>query len=237
MRRATVILLVAALSLGFDFGGFERGNRLYRAGRYAEAVEAYQSALADGKGTPELHYNLGTALLALSRFDEAEQHFRQALTTGDTELRQRTYYNLGNRYLLAARGQQDPTQSGALYRSAIEAYKGALRIAPRDADAKWNLELALREEAQQPPSPQGGGEQQQGGPGDQQDQGGGEDEGEPQNNPQSQQPQPQAGQQRQAPLSQQQAERILSAAEQDERDLYRAKLRRGRRDVPVARDW
>ena len=44
-------------------GDLERGNRLYRAGRYPEAVAAYQEALRDGEGSPQLRYNLGTALL------------------------------------------------------------------------------------------------------------------------------------------------------------------------------
>lgn len=38
-------------------------------------------------------------------------------------------------------------------------------------------------------------------------------------------------------MTREQAERILSAVEQDERELYREKLRRGQRETPVARDW
>src|SRR5690606_21396302 len=39
------------------------------------------------------------------------------------------------------------------------------------------------------------------------------------------------------PMSQEQADRILSALEQDERELTRDKLRRGQRRMPVLRDW
>jgi hypothetical protein len=38
-------------------------------------------------------------------------------------------------------------------------------------------------------------------------------------------------------MSQDQADRILSAVEQDERELTREKLRRGQRRTPVLRDW
>jgi len=41
----------------------------------------------------------------------------------------------------------------------------------------------------------------------------------------------------QRPMSQDEADRILSAIEQDERELTREKLRRGQRRVPVTRDW
>ena len=41
----------------------------------------------------------------------------------------------------------------------------------------------------------------------------------------------------QQPMSREQADRILSAIEQDERDLTREKLKKGQRRTPVARDW
>ena len=88
-------LLLLALA-GFGVGELERGNRHYRAGRYAEAAEAYTAALRDGKGSPQLHYNLGTALLQLGRMEEAETHLKQALAGVEPEVRQRALYNLGN---------------------------------------------------------------------------------------------------------------------------------------------
>ena len=39
------------------------------------------------------------------------------------------------------------------------------------------------------------------------------------------------------PMDREQADRILSAIEQDERELTRDKLRRGQRRTPVLRDW
>ena len=41
----------------------------------------------------------------------------------------------------------------------------------------------------------------------------------------------------QQPMTRVQAEQILAAVEQDERDLTRDKLRKGQRRTPVARDW
>jgi hypothetical protein len=94
---------------------------------------------------PELHYNLGTALLRTGRQAEAEEHFARALQSVEPDLRQRTYYNLGNRYLEAARA--GPPDGARFLDAAAEAYRNALRLDPRDVDAKWNLELALREQA------------------------------------------------------------------------------------------
>jgi tetratricopeptide (TPR) repeat protein len=138
--RSGAAMLLALVLLGFGPGDLERGNRMYRDGRYAEAVEAYRSALQGGRTSPELHYNLGTALLALGEYGEAEQHLQAALQAVDPELRHRTYYNLGNRFLEEGRAQPDPQAQGRLLDAAIEAYRRSLRIAPatRRPSGTWS---------------------------------------------------------------------------------------------------
>lgn len=232
MLRLILVLLLLTLTTGGVLGGLERGNRLYRDGKFMEAVEEYRAALADGETSPALRYNLGTALLQLGRYDEAEEHLRAALDVVDPALRERVYYNMGQRYLLQARQGDDPQAAAALYDAAVEAYRQALRLRPSDADARWNYELALRERDQQ----QGGG----GGQPDQ-DQDGGQDPQE-QNGPRGQgsgqQGDTQPGQGgASSPMSQEQAERLLNAIEQDERDLFQEKLQKGQRRTRTERDW
>jgi Ca-activated chloride channel homolog len=237
--RIGLVAAVVALGTGFGPGDIERGNSHYRAGRYAEAVEAYRSALRGGTADHALHYNLATALLQLGEYTEADYHFDQALLTVEPALRQNTYYNLGNRYLFDAR-QRNGEAALELLERAADAYRHALRLDPNDHEAKWNLELTLREQEEQAQSlPQAGGGQ------DDQDQDG----------PQGDQAEPDPGQgtggagqqgagsQRMhgdpdgRPLTEQEAERILNAAEQDERQLTRDRLTRGQRTTPVGRDW
>lgn len=236
MRAVRWSLLPAVLVLAaFGWGDEERGNRLYREGRYIEAVEAYREALADGESA-ELHYNMGTALLRLGRYEDAERHFLAALGTVEPEVRRRTHYNLGSRFLEAARAQSDPEAKRKLLEGAVSAYKQALRLDAADADAKWNLELALQEQEELPPAPAGGGGDEQ------QDQQSEDSESEPDGPPQPGSSGA-SGEEREratpAPgdLTQEQAERILSAVEQDERELYKEKLRSGRRERPVLRNW
>ncbi|MHB1170240.1 MAG: VWA domain-containing protein [Longimicrobiales bacterium] len=238
-RAAAAVLLLLTTS-GFGIGDVERGNRMYREGRYQEAVAAYEAAIADGESTPELHYNLGTALLALRRYAEAERHLELALRDVDPALRRNAYYNLGNRYLEAARAGGDPQAQAAQYEAAIEAYRHALRLAPDDVDAKWNLEMAQRERDEQQPEPQPQEQDQQ----EQDDQNREDEQQAREQEGQADPSQGQAGQGQQSgsrfeqqPMTREQAEQILSAVEQDERDLTRDKLRKGQRRTPVARDW
>jgi tetratricopeptide (TPR) repeat protein len=73
---------------------FARGNQLYEAGEFEEAVDLYEEAVSRGAVSPELRYNLGNA-----------------------------YYKSGN-----------------LGRAVLN-YERSLRLAPRDEDARANLEL------------------------------------------------------------------------------------------------
>ncbi len=253
--RWGMLVLVVAL-VAFSIGDKERGNRLYRAGKYAEAAEAYAKAIESGDDSPELHYDYATTLLRLGRYDDADQHFRAALRNTEPGLRERTLYNFGNRYLYQARAIQaanaaagkagaagTPAGAGAqpsaagqasgqasapdpqpLLDGAIKAYEQALRIDSHDFDAKWNLELALQQKQQHGG---GGGQQKKGGGG-----GGGA-----QKNPSPQAQGSENKQQQRNQMNQAQADRILSAAENDERQLYKDKVRKGNREMQVSRDW
>ncbi|MDX1675491.1 MAG: hypothetical protein R3314_11910, partial [Longimicrobiales bacterium] len=123
------------------------------------------------------------------------------------------------------------------YDAAVEAYRQALRLRPDDEDAKWNYELALRERQEQAQRQAGGG-----GQGEQQPEPREGDQGQgsgsrPEPQPGDPQAPPDQAQGAPQPLTPEQAERILSGVEQDERELFRDKLRQGRQQTRTARDW
>jgi Ca-activated chloride channel homolog len=239
--HAAMLALLLGVA-GFGIGDVEKGNRLYREGKYEEAAAAYQRVVQSGDASPQVYYNLGTALLALGRYDEADTHFQRALEGVDPELRERAFYNLGNRFLQDARARSDLRQQGTLLDAAIEAYKRTLRIDPADVAAKWNLEMALREreenEQQQQSMPQQQDqEQDESGESEQEQQQSGGGSGSSDSESPAGEGEESGTEMEDQPMSQEQADRILSAIEQDERDLTREKLRRGQRRVPVLRDW
>lgn len=110
------------------------GHEPYQNADYEAALEAYQGAWERAPKLGEPHYNAGNALYRLEEFDGALQGYDEALKHARGELRSRGYFNRGN---AAFRMQQ--------YALAVEAYKEALRMNPDDADAKHNLELALKQ--------------------------------------------------------------------------------------------
>jgi tetratricopeptide (TPR) repeat protein len=138
----------------------ERGD-----GKGAAAAADIAQRLAPGD--PLTSYNAGSARLTagsaagagnaasganrqLAR--EAEPLLEQAVKAGDPDLAVPASYNLGNARLAAGD-----------FAGAVEAYKQTLRAAPGNASAKYNLELAWREQQRQQQSsrralgPRGGG--------------------------------------------------------------------------------
>ncbi|TAK81073.1 MAG: VWA domain-containing protein [Dehalococcoidia bacterium] len=136
------------------------GNRFYAAGKYEEALAAYDRAGAIDPGSPAIAYNRGLALHRLTRYYEAYQVTVNALNeASDAELAGRMEFSAGNSAVLAER-----------WTDARDRYVAALRLDPGDAAAKANLELVLAHTApaqQQgepgdgaPPPQNGNGEQQ-----------------------------------------------------------------------------
>jgi Ca-activated chloride channel family protein len=228
VRRA----LLLAVTLPLLGGGVAEGNRLYRHGQFRLAAEAYARRYAAGDSSVALRYDLGTALLRLGRWDDARPHLEAAIeATKPAELRQRALYNAANADLepVFRRKVTDDAKRTEMLRRAIGLYKDALLARPGDADARWNLELALRLLRHDPPSGGGGGgnEQNQGG-------GGGGDDAPRQPAPQpSSAPQPAPAPE----LTQEQAERILTGASNAEKDAQRQVLSRNRGQRNAVRDW
>ena len=146
MMRSPAVALIAALPLLFGFKMFEsrnseveQGNAAMQAGKAEEALAHYDKAVAKLPAEPGVHLDRGSALYALSRFDEARQEFLRATEGGqDQKLKASAFRNLGN-----ALSKLDK------HKDAVEAYKRALALNPADKAAKWNLEIALRKQKEE----------------------------------------------------------------------------------------
>jgi len=109
------------------------GNAEMKAGKPSDALASYDKAVKELPGDPGAHFDRGTALAALSRFDEAGEEFLRATEAKDPALKASAFYNLGNAFM-----KKDK------FKEAIEAYKRTLALNPKDERAKWNLEIALQ---------------------------------------------------------------------------------------------
>lgn len=216
------------------------GNRLYLEEKYDEANNKYRDALVNNPENPIIHFNIGNTHYKKKNFEESLKDFEKSLSVNEVLKQSQSYYNMGN----------------SLYRmgklpESILAYTQALKLDPNDQDAKYNLEFVrakLKDQAQkQPQNNQQQQQQQQ----DQQQQSGSDQEKkddqqkqdqpnqseEQQQQEKEQQQQQQKQKKDQQQISKEEAERILNALKEDEKDLQkdRKPVREGR--MRVLKDW
>jgi Ca-activated chloride channel family protein len=168
LSRPTAALWVALLMLlpfspGQAQGARNPADSAWVRGHFRLAAQRYLEQVRAGEGGDTGWYNLGTAAMAIRDTAVARQALQRAARSVDPELRRRALYNLG---LLALRmSQRDSVRSEQWLEEAIARYREVLLLSPDDRNAKWNLELALRQrqreqgdQRQLPGTGAGGGE-------------------------------------------------------------------------------
>jgi len=242
-----VILLFSFALLGVhtssadDFSGaVKAGNKSYGKADYESAMRHYQDAEIEKPEEPKLHYNMANTLYQQERYEEAIERYNKAFYTEDPKLEAQTYYNQGNSLYRAGKLAE-----------AIQAYEKCLDLTPDDMEAKYNLEFVrkkLKEMMDQQRQQEGQdkeGEKQQG----EQDQ---KEQDESQQMEQQQQEQQQEQQaqidsaRQQQPqmrpepkegMSREEAERILNALKDDEKELQKEQRRFTGASRRVLKDW
>ncbi len=168
----------ASLEAQFDQTGAEllaTGNERFDEQQYQIAQGLYAAARAAmGNEAAEPVYNIANTQYRQEKYDEAVRNIDQALPLTDGDLTTDSHYNRGNYHF-----QQQ------LFDTAIEDYKAALRRDPADLDAKYNLELALQQIADNAPEDQND-ESQGGGDGEDEEQEQEQDQEEEQDNEEEQ---------------------------------------------------
>lgn len=238
MILLTMFLISAVVFAQPDRKCVRKGNNNYKEGNYQQAEVEYRKALEGNPASYKADFNLGNALYKQKQYDAAAGKYSGlAEKESDTQKLGRYYYNLGNALF-----------EKKSYRESIEAYKNALRNMPGDMDAKHNLQLALRmlNEQQQQHQNKNGQQQnkdqqkQQDSEKDQQNQ-----DQQNQNQQDKNQQQDQKNQESQdnsqqhqvkGQISPEDAERILQALENEEKDVMKRVQEKKERGQKVQSD-
>jgi tetratricopeptide (TPR) repeat protein len=228
IKRKTIIgLIISFLCVGMTFGQkaerkhIREGNKLYKNEKYTEAEIAYRKSMDVNPRSIEGSYDLGNALYRQQKLPEAAEQYQLVLGQKERLLDEdrakntgriaNVYHNLGNIGMCAA---LEALNSGNIeasnkeYTKSIEAYKASLRLNPKDDETRYNLALAQKMLQNQQSEDQ---QQQQ-----QQDQ---QQNEEQQDQQQQDKPQKtQDEQQQNEQMSEDNAQQILDAFLQDEKD-------------------
>lgn len=182
------------------------GNREYGKNNFPGSETAYRRALDKNRASSDAVFNTGDALYKQEKFEEAGKQFQEnSGMIDDRTKRASAFYNLGNSLLMADKIEE-----------SIEAYKNSLRLYPGNMEAKYNLAYAqdlLREQQQQQ-------QQQQQDHTRNNEQNEQKNDDKDQNTGQNQQQQDQQQEQEQQQgISKEDAERLLNAIANDEKNI------------------
>lgn len=213
LRKGFVILglfLVSAMAYGQknERDYLRSGNKLYKDSTFVKAEVDYRKALELEPKSTDAIYNLGNSLLMQQKAKEAMEQYEKAshLEKDKMKLAQ-IYHNMG---VILQSSKQLP--------QCIEAYKEALRNNPKDDETRYNLALAqkqLKDQQQQQQNQDQQQDKKQDQKQDEKDQNKEQQEQQQQQQNQNQQQQ----QQNKDEMSKENAEQLLRAAMQDEKDV------------------
>lgn len=215
-----ILLLLTALSVSSYADNrqarklIRKGNALYRADKRQEAQVDYLKAYRADSTDARVQYNLATSmfpqdykLVQKERCDTMAMMFERAAQAETNPLRKaKAYHNEG----VAYQGVKD-------FGKAIEAYKNALRCNPNDDESRYNLVLCQRQLKNQG----GGNNNQQQDKQDQQDKQQQQQQQDKQDKQEKQKKQDQQQQQQEPPMSKENAEQLLNAAMQREKETQK----------------
>src|SRR5690606_5398926 len=236
-------LLPMAVQAQQDKKSILEGNEYYRQQQYDEAAAAYQRSLGHGQESVVGNFNLGAAWYKQKKLDEAIGQFTDiAGSATDKTLKAKAYHNLGNALLESQKLEE-----------SIEAYKQALLNNPKDDETRYNLAYAqekLKQQQQNNPDRNKDNQDQKNKDQDNRDQDNkdnkdpNKDNQDPDNKDQehkdnNEQDQGKNDQQSQpGQLSKQDAERLLEAMAQEEKNTQeKLKKKKGTGQGKVVKQW
>jgi len=230
MKGISKVIIGIAISLFCASGVFAQkaerkqireGNKLYKNEKYTESEIAYRKSLEVNPRSIEGAYNLGNALYHQEKYPEAAEQYqlvtaqKERLLSENPENVERlaqVYHNIGN---IGMKNKE--------YAKSVEAYKQSLRMNPKDNETRYNLALAqklLEDQQQEEQDQEQDKDDQQEEQEQNQDQQNDDQNQEQQEQQQDEQQEnkTQEEQQQNEQMSQDNAQQILDAFLQDEKD-------------------
>ncbi|MCX7874794.1 MAG: tetratricopeptide repeat protein [Melioribacteraceae bacterium] len=225
MKKIIFLIFISSLVLAQSQRSLNNdGVDLYKEKKYSDAEVKFKKSLEKNNKSFHSNFNLGDAYYKQGRYDEAIQSFQNSIPLTENEKEKAAvYHNIGN--ALIKKNE---------FKDGINAYKQALKLNPNDLDTKYNLSYALNmlKQNQQKQNQQNKNDKKQ-------DQNKNQDQQQEQNKNQDNKKEQNQQQQQQQKnqISKEEAQRILDALKNNEKDMQK-KLRKVQGKVySTDKDW
>jgi Ca-activated chloride channel family protein len=203
-----------------------QGNKEYEKNNFAGSEVSYRKAVDKNNQSSDAVFNIGDALYKQKKFEDAGKQFIENTNlNADRVKKSNGMYNLGNSLLMANKVKE-----------SIDAYKGSLKLNPNNNEAKYNLAYAQDLLKQQEQQQQQQNQQQDK---DKQDQNKDNNKDDQKEKEQQQDQNKDQDQQQQQNISKEDAQRILNALANDEKNVQeKVKLAKAAKaKVRTVKNW
>jgi tetratricopeptide (TPR) repeat protein len=124
----SVVLMYAQADKKF----IRKGNYEYEKKKFPDSEISYRKALDKNKESADALFNTGDALYKQKKYEEAGKQFEENYSMNeDKKKKSASLYNMGNSLLMANKVKE-----------SIDAYKGSLKLDPKNMETKYNLAYA-----------------------------------------------------------------------------------------------
>jgi len=222
-------------------GLVNNGVEKYKDGNYSDAEVDFKKGTEKAPDNFEAQFNLGDAYFKSNRYDDAIKSYQSSFPMARNEFEKaKVHYNVGNSLLKLKK-----------YKESIEEYKKSLKLNPNDQEAKYNLSYALQmlknqeKQKDQKQDKKDEDKKDQEKKDEQKDQKENKKEEQKQDQDKKQNEQKQDQQQneekqqqpQQHKISKEEAERILEALKDNEKDLQKELRKVKGKRVKTDKDW
>ena len=141
-RRATLMktALLAVMLPAFAHAK-NSGVEAYERKDFKGAEDRFSKQLRYQPESPELHFNVGSAAYQSGELDKALEAFSKAVTSPDPKLHAKAEYNLGNTLFKRGAELKEKEPKILEWKNALQHYDQALKMEPKNGDAKFNRDL------------------------------------------------------------------------------------------------
>lgn len=153
MKYSLIIIFTLITFLSFSQDEVKKnvykGNIFYHDSEFEDAQYYYEKAVSESGFNYKANFNLANTLVRLKEYDKAIETYKKiADYTNTGEKKAKIFHNIGNTHMYALqKASEDKTAKTddlvSILDDAIESYKTALRVNPRDEETRYNLAYAL----------------------------------------------------------------------------------------------
>jgi Ca-activated chloride channel family protein len=231
MLSSLFMIFSVTINAQADKKYIRQGNREYGKENFSESEISYRKAIDNNKKSPDAVFNIGDALYKQNKFEDAGKQFIDNVNLNeDKNKKSASLYNLGNSLLQAKKIEE-----------SIEAYKNSLKLNPGSKEAKYNLAYAqdlLQQQKEQQKQQKQDDKNKEDNKKDQQKQDDKSKDQQKDQNDKDQQDKQQKEQQQQG-ISKDDAQRLLNALANDEKNVQeKVKLAKAAKaKVKTVKNW